>query len=570
MASQQDELVFPDGPRSELDRLLSDLVASAQKVQGTQGRLRNLLQATQAIVEETDVHVVLRRIVEAAVALVGAKYGALGVIAPDGHLEQFIHVGMPDDVVKSIGRLPQGHGILGALIEDPKPIRLEHLSDDPRSSGFPQNHPPMDSFLGVPVRVRDEIYGNLYLTEQESGSFTPDDKQLLASLAATAGIAIDNARLLDETIRRQRWSAASAEIAASLIDDDAADSLSFLVRRVRELSDADQVMVVLPASDTSLIVEAAQGSDPEVLVGVIFATAGSIAGRAMESGQPVLVDVIEVSESPDARFVLGPTMAIPLLGATAREGVLMVGRVSGRPRFLSVDVEMAADFAGQASVALELGRARADSQRLAILEDRSRIARDLHDHVIQRLFGAGLGLQSLAGAQPDALTRAGIEQQVEVLDDAIAQIRTAIFALTTSSREGQPSLRHRVLDLLGEISSGFRSPPRLVFSGPLDVLVSPEMFDDVLAVVREGLANVARHADATETVVTVSADESQLVVEIVDNGVGVAHSGARHSGTANLESRAERWHGRFDLDAAVGGGTVLRWTAQLTERSENT
>ncbi|HAM25798.1 MAG TPA: hypothetical protein DCP11_03615, partial [Microbacteriaceae bacterium] len=203
MTSDDDSLTFPDEPRAELDRALSELVARAQEVLTTQGRLRALLRANQAVVEQLDLPVVLRRIVESAVGLVGAQYGALGVIAPQGGLEQFINVGMTPDEVTAIGHLPEGHGLLGALIDNPRPIRLQHLSEDPRAAGFPAEHPAMDSFLGVPVRVRDEVYGNLYLTNQSSGGFSKEDEELVTALAATAGFAIDNARLFAETRRRQ-------------------------------------------------------------------------------------------------------------------------------------------------------------------------------------------------------------------------------------------------------------------------------------------------------------------------------------------------------------------------------
>jgi signal transduction histidine kinase len=563
----ESRLVFPDGPRSELDRLLADLVSSAEKVLGTQERLRSLLKATQSIVEPTDLPIVLRRIVEAAVQLLDAKYGALGVIAPDGHLEQFIHVGIPNETAKLIGHLPEGHGLLGALIEDPRPILLDHLGEDPRSSGFPDHHPPMDSFLGAPVRVRDEIYGNLYLTEQASGSFSSEDRELLTSLAATAGIAIDNARLLDETRRRQRWSSASAEIVAVLIAEDAAASLGFLVERVAELADADLVAVVLPANDGNLIVETARGANANELAGLVFPRAGSMAGRALESGQPILVDRNESDVVGVVGSALGPAMAVPLVGSTGQHGVLTVVRNPGRPRFLPTDMEMAADFAGQASLAIELNRARADSQRLAVLEDRSRIARDLHDHVIQRLFGAGLGLQALGGTLDDPRAREAIDEHVGSLDAAIIQIRTAIFALKGSARDERPSLRHLILDMLSEVSPAFEHTPRIVLAGPIDVFIPPEMTEDILAVVREGLANVARHAKADASVVSLSVASGEVVVEISDDGVGVSDT-AHRSGTANLLERASRWGGSFSLTSRNEGGTVLRWSAPIP-RSED-
>lgn len=564
MSELESRLVFPDGPRSELDRLLADLVSSAEKVLGTQGRLRNLLKATQSIVEPTDLPIVLRRIVEAAVQLLDAKYGALGVIAPDGHLEQFIHVGIPNETARLIGHLPEGHGLLGALIEDPRPILLDHLGEDPRSSGFPEHHPPMESFLGVPVRVRDEVFGNLYLTEQASGSFSAEDRELLTSLAATAGIAIDNARLLDETRRRQRWSSASAEIVSALIAEDSGASLSFLADRVVELADADLVAVVVPANDGNLIVDTARGAHAGELAGLVFPRAGSLAGRTLESGQPILVDMNENDIVGPAGGVRGPTMAVPLVGSSGQHGVLTVVRDIGRPRFLPADMEMAADFAGQASLAIELNRARADSQRLAVLEDRSRIARDLHDHVIQRLFGAGLGLQALSGTLGDARARDAIDEHIESLDAAIIQIRTAIFALKGSARDDRPSLRHLVLDLLSEVSPAFAHTPRIVFAGPVDVVIPPAMLEDILAVVREGLANVARHARADSSIVSVSVASGEVVVEVSDDGIGVSDT-ARRSGTANLLDRASRWGGSFSLAARDDKGSLLRWTAPITK-----
>jgi GAF domain-containing protein len=216
---------FPDLPRSELEKSIGDLVEKAQDVLQTQGRLRNLLAATRAIAEDLELEDVLRRIAQAAVDLVGARYGALGVIGPDGRLEQFIHVGIDAGLAATIGHLPQGLGVLGALIDDPEPVRREHLAEDPRSVGFPAAHPPMDSFLGVPIRVRDEVYGNLYLTDRKDGPFSAEDEELLMSLAAAAGVAIDNARLFGDAQRRQRWALAQAEVASALLDEDGADPL---------------------------------------------------------------------------------------------------------------------------------------------------------------------------------------------------------------------------------------------------------------------------------------------------------------------------------------------------------
>jgi signal transduction histidine kinase len=550
---------FPDSDRSELDRAIGELIVNAQKVLETQGRLRNLLTASQAVVEELELGAVLRRIVEAAVDLVGAKYGALGVIAPDGHLEQFIHVGVPPELAERIGDLPHGRGVLGALIEDPHPIRLDHLGKDARSAGFPPHHPPMDSFLGVPVRVRDVVFGNLYLSEQRSGHFSREDEDLLTALAATAGIAIDNARLFDETRRRQRWSSALAEVTSTLLSAESGDPLALITERVAALAEADLAVVARPAGEESFLIEQASGELGALADGIVFDAAGSLAGRALDAGQPVLV---AASAAPfDAALRLGSTMAIPMFVGGAPTAVLVVARGTGRPGFGPNDVEMTADFVGQTSVAVELARARSDQQRFALLEDRSRIARDLHDHVIQRLFAAGLGLQSVVGRISDAAARDRVSSEVDALDDAIRQIRTAIFALTTQT-EDRPPVRHRIIDVLSELGPLFESSPRLAFSGPVDTRVPEDVADDLLAVVREALSNVARHAQATETSVRLAVRDDHLELEVVDDGVGIPEGG-RRSGLANIAERAVRWGGAAAAVARTGGGTVVTWRVLL-------
>lgn len=564
MTEIHETLAFPDGPRSDLDHALSELIGSAQKVMETQGRLRSLLDANKAFVGQRDLPSVLRQIVEAAVELVGGRYGALGVIAPDGSLEQFIHVGMTPVEVARIGHLPEGKGVLGALIEDPRPIRLEHLADDPRSAGFPSAHPPMDSFLGVPIRIREEVYGNLYLSEHRADSFSAEDSELLTALAATAGVAIDNARLFQDSQRRELWASASAEMSAALVSEDTERPLHLLAERVNTLTGADLACVVIPSSEGRLSVAIASGALAESVTGTIFKTQGSLAGRALESGQPILAASNESDDPQRAGLpALGPTMVAPLIAADGVPGVLIVSRAVGAKQFTSDDVDRSADLAAQASVAFELARGAIDRQKLALLEDRSRIARDLHDHVIQRLFAAGLGLQAVASTVDDTSAREKINGQIDTLDAAIAEIRTAIFALSNTRRADRPSIRHRVVDLIAELDAAFPVAPHVVFAGPVDLHTPEEMADDLIAVVREALTNVARHAAATETVVRVAADDRMVSVEIADNGVGGAGRSGRRSGIANLERRAAAWDGECSTTDRDSGGTLLRWTARI-------
>jgi signal transduction histidine kinase len=548
---------FPELPRSEFERAIGELVEKAQSVLHTQGRLRSLLAATRSIAEDLDLEVVLRRIAQAAVDLVGARYGALGVIGPDGRLEQFIHVGIDHELAGRIGHLPRGLGVLGALIEDPRPVRHEHLADDPRSAGFPAEHPPMDSFVGVPIRVRDEVYGNLYLTEHPAGAFSAEDEELLMSLAAAAGVAIDNARLYGESERRQGWALAQAEVSSALLDEDGDDPLGLIASSVIRLTDAAVVAVVTRTPSGAYTTEDAWGQDAEAYVGRVYSADETPAAQVIASGNPALSLGLAHPGSPDGQASTGSSMTVPLARPSGLDAALIVSRAAGSARFVDLDLDLIADFAAHASVALELRGARASRARVSLLEDRGRIARDLHDNVIQRLFAAGLSLNSL---DLDALPRPARERIDDVsglLDAAIAEIRTSVFAL----RAAQPravGARHRLLDVVSEVAGAFPTPPRIVFHGHVDDIVMGDLLDDVEAVVREGLANAVRHADATAVVVEVGCEDGHTVARVVDDGVGPAGS-ARASGTANLEARAVARGGSSSLEPGVDGGSVLTW-----------
>ncbi|RUR03262.1 GAF domain-containing protein [Labedella endophytica] len=538
----------------------------AERVLQSQERLRALITANRAMVDELDLERVLRTIVEAAVDLVHARYGALGVISPEGGLERFIHVGGEPDLPDVIGHYPHGRGLLGALIDDPRPIRLEHLSGDSRSSGFPEGHPPMDSFLGVPIRVRDEVFGNIYLTEHTDGGFSEEDQELLIGLAATAGVAIDNARLFQETRRRQQWSAASAQIAASLLSGGRDDALSTIAETTAQLADAEVVCVVLPHRDDLLVVDTVGGVDGDRFRTLVFPREGSVSARALDSGAPLRLDDLGAvsTNEPGVTVLLGPSMVIPLHADDTTIGTLTISRSAGRPRFSDSDLELASDFADQCAIALSLEQGRAAREKLSVLQDRGRIARDLHDHVIQRLFGAGLSLQAVGSEIDDDRVRERIDEQVTALDDAIGSIRTAIFALT--SRRPRESVKHRIMDVVtGHDHTGGPSA-RLLLTGPIDSTVPEDMIDDLLAVVSEGLANVARHAHAASATVSVTAEPDRLLVLVEDDGRGPAGA-SRRSGTANLAERAARWGGGASLGPREPSGSILEWFVPLTTSS---
>lgn len=567
-----------DLPRLELDELLGQLIGRAQEVMTTQDRLRALLHANQLIISDLALPALLRHIVEAARDLLGAGYAALGVIGVDGHLAEFIHTGIPDDVVARIGDLPHGKGLLGALIEDAGPIRLRRITDDPRSSGFPAGHPPMDSFLGVSIRVREEVYGNLYLCESTRGEFNTDDVALVEALAATAGVAVDNARLFEAARSRHEWLQASAAITRRLLavpdvtdGVDAGsgggfgDPLQLIAERSLEVARADLVTVVLPDDNgESLRVEVAVGVGAAALRGRhVPLSAGTLSGQVFATGiaqlisgqdqSPHLVSI--TSSALDA----GPMLVMPLLGPKRRHGVLTAARLRGRPAFTADDLATATVFANQASLALELAESRGEQQRAAMLEDRGRIAADLHDHVIQRLFASGLSLQSVVGALPSGKGHDRVQATIRDLDDTISQIRTTIFGLHRVPGSVPLGVRARLLDVISDVTPMLGFEPAVRFSGPLENTFPDDVVADVLAVLREALTNVARHAHARSAQVDLKSIPERLTLDVRDTGVGVGPTG-RRSGLANLRRRAEMRGGTFTLAPFEAQGTWLSWS----------
>jgi signal transduction histidine kinase len=551
-----------------IDQLMRQLVDQASVIMNAQDRLRRLLHANRSIVQELSLPAVLHRIVDTARDVAGARYAALGVIGADGLLEQFLHVGLDDDAVQAIGELPKGRGVLGALIEDPKPIRLTRIADDPRSSGFPDHHPAMTTFLGVPIRSRDAVFGNLYLTDRiDGGPFTAEDEELVLALAATAGVAIENARLYEESRRRQEWLRASGEISRQLLDPEAdySETLHRITTSVKRRASADVVTLVRPTADdpNQLEVVVATGAAERDLIGLRYPNGDSIAWQAMQQGHGVRLEAVD--QRPDIYLHLRPyvpvsqAMALPLRGEIGPRGAIVAGRIIPHAPFTDADLDMAETFAGQAAIALELSDARADQQRLGVLEDRDRIARDLHDHVIQRLFAAGLSLQSIAATVDDEAVDQRLARTVEQLDDTIRQIRTTIFALQEDSSR---SLRGTALAVVDQLAPLLPVRPDIELVGPLDTIADEAIIADVEAVLRESLTNVAKHARAAQIRVNVQADGQRLALTVIDNGIGLGAT-TRRSGLANLSRRAERHGGYLDVGNSPEGGLRLQWSIPL-------
>jgi signal transduction histidine kinase len=423
----------------------------------------------------------------------------------------------------------------------------------------------MRSFLGVPIRIRDEVYGNLYLTEREGGPFTAEDEELVAALAATAASAIDNARLYAEAGRRQRWLEASTEITRQLLSSEGEPPLSVIARRLHEMADADLVAVVLPTPDEGrLMVEVATGAHAAQLTALTYPVEDTIAGVAINTGRPVLVGDVTQQQTYTVHVAqltpVGPMMALPLLATQRSRGALLVARVPGRRRFNEADLDIATTFAQHAAVALELADARTDQQRMMLLEDRDRIARDLHDHVIQRLFAAGLTVQSVAASVGSDGGANRLSAVVGDLDETIRQIRTTIFELRGPLAPQSSTVRSQLVGVIDEVAPLLGFSPALRFTGPVDTIVADDVAADLIAVVREALSNIARHAHASAAAIEVSATPAELTVDVTDNGVGIGET-QRRSGLANLARRAERYGGSLTLPDHEG--THLRWTIPL-------
>jgi signal transduction histidine kinase len=554
-------------PHLPLDDLLSELQGRLQAVVATRDRVHGLLEAVLAVGGNLELEAVLRRIVEAAVVLVDAQYGALGVVGGDGRLAEFIPVGLDEAEIAAIDHWPEGRGLLGQLITDSRPLRLADIAGHAQSSGFPDGHPPMRTFLGVPLRIRDEVYGNLYLTGKRNGAaFDEEDEVLVTALSAAAGVAIENARLFDEAQRQQRWLQASSEVTRRLLAGAAVDEvLGFVTGQTLEMTGADLVVLALPdASGRQLIVTHAAGAGAERALGLVLPAAASLSGEVLASGLPVVVEDFandeRVAKAARENLDLGPATVFPLGAPGNARGVLTIGRHPGAMPLPRAAVDLVTTFAAQAAIALELAQRRSDAERLAVFEDRDRIARDLHDLVIQRLYASGMKLQGTLPMIERPAAEERVSSVVDDLDTTIDDIRQAIFALQARGTAA-PVLRDKVMDVIEEMTEPMGMTSSLRLTGHLDDEVPGDAGEDMLHALREALSNAARHGKATSTEVSIGAG-SELSLLVRDNGSGITDT-SRRSGLANLAQRAEHYGGTLTVGPAEGGGTELHWRVPL-------
>jgi signal transduction histidine kinase len=550
--------------RVRLDELLQEMLDRVGEVVTSRERLRALLDAVVGLSTDLDFRNTLRRIVTAACELVNARYGALGVIGPDRQLIEFITHGLDGRAHSTIGDPPGGRGVLGLLITEGRPIRMADITTHPSSYGFPPNHPPMRSFLGVPVRIRDQVFGNLYLAEKQGApEFTEDDEEILVALAAAAGVAIENARLYAVVHRRERSLAAAAEITNVLLGEvRRTDALALVARRAREVAEAELVLVLLYDEEAGLftveVADQGDGQQSKLVGAVLPAAETTFTGSVTDRRDTVIENLIRAAPWPEP-VPEGPAVVAPLATADLLHGVLVVA-LGPHPGMPAEDhVPLLASFAGQAALALERARAQEERELLAVLEDRERIARDLHDVVIQRLFATGLQLQSAVPLAGRSEIANRINAAVDELDSTIRDIRRAIFELRTPmSAELRTEIRDAV-DAAAE-SLGFR--PALEIIGPVDSAVPDEVRPDLLAVLREALSNAVRHARASRVTVTVRADGGRLTLTVADDGVGTDPAAAR-GGLINMRERAEQHAGDFAVRPGNPTGTVVHWSVPL-------
>ncbi|MEO5832988.1 MAG: GAF domain-containing protein [Nakamurella sp.] len=553
---------------ARLRRLLVEVQDGIEEiVDSTRSRMDGLLAAVLAVSSGLELDQTLRQIVEAATELVGARYGALGVLDENGMLGQFVNVGIDDDTVHRIGALPTGHGVLGVVIDGQLPLRLTDLSVHPASIGFPPGHPPMRTFLGVPVQGRGAVFGRLYLTEKlTGGDFTEDDEALVRALAAAAGIAIDNARLYEGVRSRQRWLEATGEVIVELLDGtDPGDALALIARRALELTDAHYTLIALPTDHsadrsevTELTVAVCMGMGSDTLTGRRIPVEGSTAGAVYRDSVARRVPFLahDLLHGRDREF--GPALVLPLGRGTSISGVLLAIRNPEAPLFDQRQFEVVSSFADQAALALERAASQSARREVEVLADRDRIARDLHDSVIQRLFAIGLALQSTQRRSTSPAVAERLVGHIDQLHDVIQDIRTAIFDLQ-SDPDDLPSLRTVLHGIVTELTADAPMRTSIRMSGPLGV-VPVGLAEDAVAVLREAVSNAVRHAHAHELTVSVSVDDN-LVIDISDDGVGIADTVAR-SGLHNLAHRAAAAGGTFSC-VRRAQGTQLLWAAPL-------
>jgi GAF domain-containing protein len=475
---------------------------------------------------------------------VESRYAALGVLGEHGLLDEFVHTGMDAELIER--------------------IRSTDLTGRTDAAGFPPNHPPMDSFLGVPVRIRDRIFGNLYLTGSVNGEFSEEDEQLAVALAATAGVAIDNARRFDESERRRRWLTASTEITQRLFAGDDDHPLELVLRHAQQGASADFATLALLADSGRLEVTAALGVLAEHVLGMTVDLESSLAGQVVRSGLPSLTDDYATAGFAELPVPIGSVVVVPLVAGDQPIGALSVGRLAGQRRFTQADMGHLAGFASHAGVAIELGRARADQQALRIVDEHDRIGSSLHEHVNGKLFAVATGLQGLAAASTRPEVRDRLKSYIAVLDDTIGRIQSTVYGLDPRP-QATANLRERLLTVLDTAAPALGFAVQTSFTGNLAPSVPADIADDAVATVENALSVITRQDCATTVEIRISMLPDLLTVEVIDNGAAMTSPGDE---AAPAPIHRQAGAGTVEHSMSTDGRTHLTWTASLPPRDD--
>lgn len=548
--------------RRHTRELMDEFIDRADELIRIQEHVQGLLWAVMSLVEDLSLPTVLERVVQSACDLVGAQYGALGVV-DDGRsrLSHFVTAGMDEETACLIAELPAGQGLLGDLSRQPEPLRLHDLWEHPLASGFPEGHPELTSFLGVPVRSRGSVLGTLYLTGKAGGEdFTAEDEALTVALAAAAGVAIENARLFEDAERRRRWLEAGMEVSSRLIELNRPEdpgNLVMVAERALEVSESALAVIAVPG--------AAGGFRAEISVGALSLPAGTslpasgLLSGVLRTGEPATAQANEVL-GPDAQEKLGPGLVTALGEKCTSNGVLILARQAGSPAYSRQDEESSVVYSSRIGLALDLLRANREREEHLLLDDRDRIARDLHDLVIQRLFAAGMSIQSLRRFTPDATALERIDTVTGELDETIRELRNTIYSLR--AEQGKESVTALVLRTVQQAVAGSGLSPHIRFNGPVDATVTGGLADQMFAVLTEAVSNTVRHSSAHSLQVAVTVADGNLELTIEDDGRGFERP-ARVSGLDNMNHRAQSLGGSCSIESAPGSGTRIVWAAPL-------
>ncbi|ADH92791.1 GAF domain-containing protein [Arcanobacterium haemolyticum] len=539
-------------------------------------RLTEVVSHALQLTGQLDRDAAYQHFVDSARHLTGARYAALAVLDSHGETMEFIQSGMDPHAAHMLGRPPRGHGVFADT-----PVKGWLIVNDLESYlhryGFPEGHPVMRNYLGVAVSIREQVWGRLYLTDK-LGGFTDDDGAQMEILAQAAAIAAQNSQMFARSQNRARWLTASQNIVSSLLEGSEEDeALQVIVHEMRIAAQADAAIMVLPSIQDTWVSEIVDGEDADHLLGIRFPAAGRAmtvvneqAGLVVDSMQRLRTVRVEQLRH------YGPALYAPLASKSAGTGVIILLRNIGCVEFNLHDLAMAENAAKQAAIALELAEARLNEELASELDERSRIGRDLHDLAIQQLFASGMHItavkEDLAAKGYAVEVGTALDQAISSIDESVRQIRVIVQSLRDDS--ASVALVERLQQETKVALQVLNFAPSLIISWNGEVTTSEDTFaliddavgsdisDDVVAVVREGLSNVARHAHASSVAVQLTVDPSHVRIDVIDDGRGIKQSLGRRSGLSNLAARARRHHGSFTISPHTRG-TCVSWEAPL-------